>query len=93
MNLDAMMEKLKSLGSEQIKKVLSNHGIREPFFGTKITDLKKLVKYVKKNDVLAKELYNTGNYDAMYLAGLSMNPKNMAKNELNIHKEMELNTI
>lgn len=82
MDLDTMMEKLKGLGSKQIKKVMMNHGVREPYFGTKISDLKKLVKFVKKNDVLAKELYNTGNYDAMYLAGLSINPKSMTKSEL-----------
>ena len=81
-SLDIIMGKLKELGSESIKNVLIKHGIQEPFFGTKIGDLKKLVKYVKKNDELAKELYNTGNYDAMYLAGLSINPKSMSKDEL-----------
>lgn len=81
-DLETMMDKLKELGSEQIKKVLMKHGIQEPFYGTKIGDLKKLVKYVKKNDILARELYNTGNYDAMYLAGLSINPKSMTKAEV-----------
>lgn len=81
-NLDSVMDKLRELGSEQIKNVLIKHGICEPFFGTRITDLKKLVKYVKKNDTLAKELYNTGNYDAMYLAGLSINPKNMERKDI-----------
>lgn len=82
MDLETMMNKLKELGSEQIKNILMNHGIKEPLYGTKIGDLKKLVKYVKKNDILARELYNTGNYDAMYLAGLSINPKSMTKDEV-----------
>lgn len=81
-DLEAMMDKLKELGSEQIKNILMKHGIKEPLYGTKIGDLKKLVKYVKKNDRLARELYNTGNYDAMYLAGLSINPKGMTKDEI-----------
>lgn len=80
--LDFIMDKLRDIGSESIKNVLIKHGICEPFFGTKICDLKKLVKYVKENDELAKELYNTGNYDAMYLAGLSINPKSMTKEEI-----------
>lgn len=82
MDLETMMEKIKELGSDQIKNILMNHGIKEPLYGTKIGDLKKLVKYVKKNDMLARELYNTGNYDAMYLAGLSINPKGMTKDEV-----------
>ena len=82
MSFDEVYSQLEALGSESIKKVLMRHGICEPFFGTKISDLKKLVKYVKKNDDLAKKLYNTGNYDGMYLAGLSINPKSMSKDEL-----------
>lgn len=81
-DLQNIMEKLRELGSEQIKNILMKHGIKEPLYGTKIADLKKLVKYVKGNDELAKKLYDTGNYDAMYLAGLSINPKNMTKEEI-----------
>ena len=28
-----IVEELKTLGSESIKKVLRNHGVKEPFFG------------------------------------------------------------
>ena len=31
-----IMEELRSLGSESIKKVLVKHGAREPFFGVKV---------------------------------------------------------
>lgn len=82
MELNEIMNKIEALGSQQIKDVLVKHGICEPFFGAKITDLKKLVKFVKKNDELAKELYKTGVYDAMYLAALSINPKSLSKEEL-----------
>jgi 3-methyladenine DNA glycosylase AlkD len=82
MKLNEVMEKLKELGTEQTKKTLMNHGICEPLFGVKITDMKKLVKYIKNDDDLVKELYNTGNYDAMYLSGLSINPKNTTKDLL-----------
>ncbi len=82
MNLNTIMEQLESLGTPQIKNILMNHGVCEPLYGVKIGDMKKLVKYVKKNDDLAKELYNTGNYDAMYLAGLSINPNSLTKEEI-----------
>jgi 3-methyladenine DNA glycosylase AlkD len=82
MKLEEVMSKLEELGSEQTKKIYMNHGVKEPFFGVKIGDLKKLVKYVKKDHELALTLYDTGNHDAMYLAGLSVNPKLMTKETL-----------
>lgn len=82
MTLDEVMLKLEALGSEQIKNIYLKHGAREPYFGIKIAELKKLVKDVKKDQELALALYNTGNSDAMYLAGLSVNPKLMTKEQL-----------
>jgi len=83
MTLDEIMWKLAELGTEQTKKTFINHGAKEgTLFGVKIGDLKKLVKFVKKDHQLALDLYNTGNYDAMYLAGLSVNPKLMEKETL-----------
>lgn len=79
---EEIMEKLEELGSEQIKQIYKNHGVKEPHFGVKIGDLKKLVKFVKKDHELALKLYNSGNHDAMYLAGLSVNPKLITKETL-----------
>ena len=52
-----------------------NHGAKEPFFGVKVGDLKKILKKTKKNHELSLELYKTGNSDAMYLAGLMADEK------------------
>lgn len=79
---EEIMQKLKELGSEQTKQIYNNHGVKEPYFGVKIGDLKKLVKYVKKDHELALRLYDSGNHDAMYLAGLSVNPKLISKETL-----------
>ncbi|WP_423409401.1 DNA alkylation repair protein [Heyndrickxia sp. MSNUG] len=79
MTLEEIMEKLEEMGSEQTKKTLLRHGAREPFFGVRVGDLKKLVKYVKKDQELGLALYDTGHSDAMYLAGLSVQPKLMSK--------------
>ncbi|MFC5531166.1 DNA alkylation repair protein [Cohnella yongneupensis] len=80
--LAEVMDKLEALGTEQTKMTFLRHGAMEPLFGVKIGDLKKLVKDVKKDQALALSLYETGNSDAMYLAGLSVNPKTIAKSTL-----------
>lgn len=77
MNVEEIMGKLAELGSEQTKKIYKNHGASGSLFGVKVGDLKKLVKQVKKDQELALALYDTGNFDAMYLAGLSVNAKLM----------------
>lgn len=77
-----IMQELKELGSEQTKKTFVRHGAPEPLYGVKVGDLKKLQKRVGKNYHLALELYNTGNSDAMYLAGLIADEDKMTKNDL-----------
>ena len=79
MTYDEVMQELERLGSEQMKKTFMRHGAMEPLFGVKIGDLKKLVKFVKKDQELALKLFESGNSDAMYLAGLTVNPKTVTK--------------
>lgn len=81
-NYNDIMQELEKLGSEQTKQIYMNHGVKEPYYGVKIGDLKKLVKYVKKDHDLGLQLFNSGNHDAMYLAGLSVNPKLISKGTL-----------
>ncbi len=83
MTLDEIMQQLQKFGNESTKKVLIRHGAREPFFGVKIEDLKKIQKKIKSDYQLSLELYNTGNSDAMYLAGLIADPKKMTRADLN----------
>ncbi|MFS1510978.1 DNA alkylation repair protein [Chengkuizengella sp. SCS-71B] len=83
MSYEEVMSKLEELGNEQTKKIFKNHGAVEPLFGVKVGDLKKhLMKKVKKDKDLALKLYESGNSDAMYLAGLSVDPKQMSKEQL-----------
>jgi 3-methyladenine DNA glycosylase AlkD len=82
MTADEIVKELKPLGKESYKKVLQNHGIREPIFGVKIEDLKKIQKRVKKDYQLALDLYDTGIHDAMYLAGLIADDLKMTKKDL-----------
>lgn len=83
MTANEILKELESMGSERTKKMLmKNHGVREPCFGVKIGDMKKIVKQVKKDYRLALDLYATGNYDAMYLAGLIADDDRMTKRDL-----------
>lgn len=82
MTADEIIEQLRPLGRESYKKVLFNHGVAEPVFGVKIEDLKKIQKKVKKDHELALALYDTGIYDAMYLAGLIADDARMTKKDL-----------
>jgi 3-methyladenine DNA glycosylase AlkD len=83
MTAKEIVEELRALGAESIKKVLRNHGVQEPFFGVKVGDMKKIQKRIKKDYQLALGLYDTGNYDAMYLAGLVTDDARMTKKDLN----------
>jgi len=84
MTLAEIMSFLEANGSESIKKVLLKHGIKEPFFGVKIEYLKEVQKKVKIDYQLAKELYATGNADAMYLAGLIADDAKMSVDDLQL---------
>jgi 3-methyladenine DNA glycosylase AlkD len=77
MDLFEIMSEIESLGNERTKKYYVSQGAREPLFGVASGALKPIAKRIKKNQPLAEELYATGNYDAMYLAGMIAEPKKM----------------
>lgn len=78
MDLHEIMVELESLGTERTKKMYVQQGAHEPLFGVATGAMKPIVKKVKKNQELAEELYATGNYDAMYLAGMIAEPAFMS---------------
>ena len=77
-----ILAELQSLGTEQTKNTFLRHGAREPFYGVKVGDLKTLQKRLKGRHDLALELWATGNSDAMYLAGLIADPRQMTREQL-----------
>ncbi len=83
MTAQEVLAELETYGSEQTKNTLIKHGAKEPFFGVKVQDLKKVLKKTKKNHELSLDLYKTGNSDAMYLAGLMADEKQITKEQLN----------
>ena len=82
MTAQQILGELKLLGSENYKKILFTHGVTEPCFGVKIADLKKVRKRVSKDYQLALDLFDTRNYDAMYLAGMISDDARMTKKDL-----------
>ena len=77
-----IVKQLQRLGSDSYRKILLNHCIKEPVFGVKVEELKKFQKRIKKDYQLALDLYDTGIYDAMYLAGLIADDAKMTKKDL-----------
>lgn len=77
-----VMDELRPLGSESYRKVMRNHGVPDPLFGVKIEHLKKVQRRVKKDYRLSLDLYDAGNYDARYLAGLIADETQMTVTDL-----------
>jgi 3-methyladenine DNA glycosylase AlkD len=79
MDLEMVMQELEELGSERIKKMYISNGANEPLFGVATGKMKPLAKKIKINQPLAEQLYTTGNYDAMYFAGIIADPMTMTE--------------
>ncbi|OME76103.1 DNA alkylation repair protein [Paenibacillus sp. FSL A5-0031] len=79
MNLEMVMQELEALGKERTKKIYQSNGAQEPLFGVATGQMKTIFKKTKINQPLAEQLYATGNYDAMYFAGIIADPNAMTE--------------
>jgi len=79
MDFETVMQELEALGKERTKKIYISNGAHEPLFGVATGAMKPIAKKIKINQRLAEELYATGNYDAMYFAGIIADPKAMTE--------------
>ncbi|WP_100407754.1 DNA alkylation repair protein [Bacillus solitudinis] len=77
MDFETVMRELEALGKERTKKMYISNGAHEPLFGVATGVMKPIAKKIKINQPLAEVLYATGNYDAMYFAGIIADPKAM----------------
>ena len=83
-SVTSIMGELKKKGSEKTRKMYARHGMAtERMFGVSMADLKVIAKTIKGQQPLACELYETGNLDAMYLAGMVADGSQMTEKELN----------
>ncbi|MCS1390041.1 DNA alkylation repair protein [Lysinibacillus boronitolerans] len=83
MNAELVMQELEALGKERTKKMYMSNGAHEPLFGVATGAMKPIAKKIKIDQALAEELYATGNYDAMYFAGVIADPKAMTVEDFN----------
>ncbi|WP_246943793.1 DNA alkylation repair protein [Bacillus pinisoli] len=83
MDFATVMQELEALGKERTKKVYISNGAHEPLFGVATGAMKPIARKIKINQPLAEELYATGNYDAMYFAGIIADPKAMTESDYN----------
>ena len=81
MNLEMVMQELEALGKERTKKIYMSNGAHEPIFGVATGAMKPIAKNLKLNQQLAEKLYATGNYDAMYFAGIIADPRGMTESD------------
>jgi 3-methyladenine DNA glycosylase AlkD len=73
---------LRSLGTEQNRKVYRRHGITSDLFGVSYADLEKLRKKIKTDHHLAEKLWATANHDARILATMIADARQMTDREI-----------
>jgi len=77
------MEELRSKGKENTRLIYARHGMPyDRTFGVSNADLKLIAKTIKGQQELACQLYDTGNVDAMYLAGIVADGAKMTPQQL-----------
>ena len=75
-----VMAALKKKGNPARIRIYANHGgPTDKMFGVSVADMKVVAKQIKGDQELANELYETGNGDAMYLAGMVADGSLMTK--------------
>src|ERR1700675_1766943 len=80
----SVMAELKKKVSEKTRSMYYRHGMGAGrMFGVSMADLKVIAKTIKGQQALACELYETGNLDAMYLAGMVADGSQMTPKQLN----------
>jgi 3-methyladenine DNA glycosylase AlkD len=77
MNVQEALDTLKSLGTEQNRKIYRRHGAGEDVYGVSFAHLKDLKKKVKTDHELAVGLWNSGNHDARMFAGMIADPQRL----------------
>jgi len=82
-SLESVLAELEKAGNAQTRKVYRSHGAAEnAVFGVRVADLKRIAKTIKGEQALAHALFETGNVDAMYLAGLIADGRQMSRSNL-----------
>ncbi len=87
MTCDDAIESLRAFGTEQNRKVYTQHGVQEPMFGVSYANLGALKKRIKQNHELALSLWETGIHDARVLATMVADPTQVDRGLLDAWSE------
>jgi 3-methyladenine DNA glycosylase AlkD len=82
MTLQEAMHELKTLGTEQNRKVYARHGVKNEMFGVSYANLDKLQNEIHQDHALAVELWATGNHDAQLLALKIADPAQLSSRQM-----------
>lgn len=81
--LQTLLDDLKSKGSEKTCVIYARHGMRpDRLYGVSVADMKLIAKSIKGQQSLAYELYDSGIFEAMYLAGMVADGAKMTRDQL-----------
>ncbi len=81
MEILEILQELEAAGSERTKKTYMSNGAHEPLYGCPVKNLNPIAKKIGHDNELAVALYDTGNYDAMYLASMIIDVNQMTKDD------------
>lgn len=84
MRVEEVLNLLAPKASDKTKKRYMSQGAKEPLLGMTIKELKPVAKMLMADErcqQIALDLYETGNYDLMYLAGMIVDPKKLSKQD------------
>ncbi len=77
-----VMTELRKKGNPLRISAFAPHGAPKDLFGVSVADMKVIARKIKGDQELACKLYETGNADAMYLAGMVADGSRMSKRQL-----------
>jgi len=82
MTYNEVMKQLESLGTEQTRKIYRRHGCDIEQFGVSVANLKKVLKSIKKDTELGRQLFLSSNADAIYLSHWIVDSKSVSLEEI-----------
>jgi len=80
--LDEALKALEACGHASVRALNTKNGAPDNQFGVRMGDIRAIAKSIKTNHELGRELWATGNVDAMFLATLIMKPKLLPEEEV-----------
>ena len=86
MTIEEIIKEVEPLGSAKTKKRYMSQGAVEPLYGMTIKALKPIAKKLmalENCQQIAYDLFDTGNYDLMYLAGMIVKSEEMSETKYN----------